>query len=533
MGSPAVGQSYKRYNGGDTFDAIVVGSGIGGLACAQLLAEHGVKKVLVVERHYTAGGFTHTFKRPGYEWDVGVHYIGDVGDRRFATRRMFDALSGERLEWAPMPDAYDRIVLGDNAYELVAGREAHRERLESYFPGESAAISRHLELVREVARSASGFFAEKAVPAPIAFIAGRFMRRRFLRLATRTTRDVLEQLTDNQRLVAVLTGQFGDYGLPPGESSFAAHAVVTRHYLNGGFYPVGGAGEIATQVVRELERSGGTLLVNAEVARIVVEGSRAVGVEMADGRVLRAPVVVSDAGAANTCNRLLAEVGRPLARLRRDVASIGPAAAHVCLYVGCRASDEELGTEATNLWIYPDERHDENVSRFLRDPDAPLPLVYISFPSRKDPSFSKRYPGRATIEVLTLASYDWFGKWEQLPWRRRSDEYEALKQRFTERLLDVLYKYVPGVRGRVDHCELSTPLSTRTFTNYARGEIYGLNHSPERFRARSLRPGTPIRGLYLTGQDVCTCGVAGAMFGGLLTASAILGKNLTTKVLKR
>jgi all-trans-retinol 13,14-reductase len=85
---------------------------------------------------------------------------------------------------------------------------------------------------------------------------------------------------------------------------------------------------------------------------------------------------------------------------------------------------------------------------------------------------------------------------------------------------------VPQVRGKVDHAELSTPLSTRHFANYSRGELYGLAHTPTRFRQRFLRPQTPIRNLFLTGQDVTVCGVAGAMAGGVLCASAILGRNL-------
>ena len=85
---------------------------------------------------------------------------------------------------------------------------------------------------------------------------------------------------------------------------------------------------------------------------------------------------------------------------------------------------------------------------------------------------------------------------------------------------------IQGVLGGLRVQEVSTPLSTRHFANYERGEIYGLAHSPERFAARWLRPRTPIRGLWLTGQDVATCGVAGAMAAGYLTASAMLRRNL-------
>jgi all-trans-retinol 13,14-reductase len=90
--------------------------------------------------------------------------------------------------------------------------------------------------------------------------------------------------------------------------------------------------------------------------------------------------------------------------------------------------------------------------------------------------------------------------------------------------------HVPAVRGKLDFTELSTPLSTRHFMNYQHGEAYGLSATPARFGLRCLTPQTSIRNLYLTGQDVCILGVTGAMVGGVLTASAILQKNLMAVV---
>src|SRR5262245_57046768 len=117
------GRVYRRGLATGPFDAIVVGSGIGGLATAALLARAG-RRVLVLERHYVAGGFTHTFRRPGYEWDVGVHYVGEVHRTRSLLRSLFDDVSEGRLQWARMADVYDRIVVGDSAYDLVAERPA-------------------------------------------------------------------------------------------------------------------------------------------------------------------------------------------------------------------------------------------------------------------------------------------------------------------------------------------------------------------------------------------------------------------------
>jgi len=137
---------YKRLNG--PYDAIVIGSGIGGLTAAASLSEMG-KKVLVLEQHYTAGGFTHAYARKGYEWDVGVHYIGDVGYPTMG-RKLFDFVSAGNLKWAAMDKNYDRIFLGDETYNLVAGKAAFAEQIKQYFPDEQDAIDQYLKMVSEV-----------------------------------------------------------------------------------------------------------------------------------------------------------------------------------------------------------------------------------------------------------------------------------------------------------------------------------------------------------------------------------------------
>ena len=97
-------------------------------------------------------------------------------------------------------------------------------------------------------------------------------------------------------------------------------------------------------------------------------------------------------------------------------------------------------------------------------------------------------------------------------------------------MLEKVYEYLPQLKGKVDYYELSSPLTTRHFVNYEHGEIYGLDHTPERFDASFLRARTPVKKLFLTGQDLVTCGVGGALASGMLTASAILGKDLSKRL---
>jgi all-trans-retinol 13,14-reductase len=233
---------------------------------------------------------------------------------------------------------------------------------------------------------------------------------------------------------------------------------------------------------------------------------------------------VSDAGVHNTFEKLLG----PDAAVR-ERGAFGPlrrSVGHMCLYLGLDRTAQELDLPKANYWLYPDEHHERNVDAFVQDPDAPFPVVYVSFPSAKDPTFAERYPGRSTIDVITLAPYAWFERWDGSRWHHRGGDYEALKRRFTERLLEHLYRWVPQARGHIVHEELSTPLTTKHFAAWAQGELYGLDHDPRRFLERRLRPRTSVRGLYLTGQDVCSAGVGGALMGGVLCASAMLGKSM-------
>jgi all-trans-retinol 13,14-reductase len=210
-----------------------------------------------------------------------------------------------------------------------------------------------------------------------------------------------------------------------------------------------------------------------------------------------------------------------------------PSTAHLCLYVGLNKTAQQLRLPKANHWIFPPcYDHDANMAAYLRDDKAPLPLCYISFPGDRDPDFERRYPGKSTIEVIALVPYEAFSRWEGTRWNKRGGDYEEYKARLSERLLEQLYLAEPQVKGALAYHELSTPLTTRHFANFRRGEMYGLAHDPQRFMAPYLRTHTPFRKLYLTGADVLTCGLAGATIGGVIAATAALKRNVAETALK-
>src|SRR5436190_9696662 len=119
---------YTSYSPGKKYDAIVIGSGLGGLTTAALLAKEK-KKVLVLERHYEPGGFTHTFKRKKFSWDVGVHYVGQVSDKDASLKKAFDYITDYQLKWEPMDDVYDTAIIAGDHYQFLSGKENQLNQL--------------------------------------------------------------------------------------------------------------------------------------------------------------------------------------------------------------------------------------------------------------------------------------------------------------------------------------------------------------------------------------------------------------------
>lgn len=516
-----IGRRYRPTRLASSYDAIVIGSGMGGLTTAAFLSELGWR-VCVLEQHYTAGGYTHSFERHGYEWDPGVHYIGDVGAET-STKKMFDFVSDGKLKWAPMDAEYDRFYVGDKVFSAIAGKQEFRDNLVQRFPNEEQAIDAYLKLLGKVGKAITALGMERVLRPWQRALMWPYLRYLKPKWAYQNTYEVLSGLTEDQDLIAVLCGQWGDMGLPPKRSVFLMHAMIARHYLHGGFYPVGGSWQIAKNIIPKIQRAGGEVFTYASVEQILVHDGKVTGVQMADGHQIECGQVISSAGTSNTFERLLPEDVVGKMGYARESANVQPSFAHLGVYIGLKHTAEELGLPKTNFWIYPGNDYDAAVDTFVADENAEFPVVYVSFPSAKDPDYLNRHPGTATIEIVAPAPFEWFEQWQDSTWGKRGETYDAFKAKLGERLMACLYEKLPQVEGKVDYYEVSTPQSTNWFSAYQRGELYGLDHTAARLRQHWLGPRTPVKGLWMTGQDTLTCGVTGAMMSGVLTVTAMVG----------
>ena len=479
---------------GNEYDAIIIGSGLGGLSCAAAFARQGFRP-LVIEQHDKPGGYATAFTRPGgFRFDVSLHSTS-VGERS----GIYNLIGGfpeiTEPEFLLHPTLF-RAIYPDHDIR-VAQRDlpGYVKTVTDLFPDEKEGIA--------------GLFADMGGLAQdiqrLSSAHGNVDMSRFAqdfpslaRLYNKTWGEMVQVRIRDSKLRAILSGQWGYYGLPPSRLSCFYYALPFMGYLTqGGFYPKGRSQDISNSFVRYIEGHGGTVFLNTKVNRILLKGDAATGVVTADGKEFTSKVVVSNANPFETFRTMLPEQKFTTAYEEKwKLYSVSLSCFQV--FLGLKEDIvRKAGLTDSEIFVEPSYDPEAGYASALRA-DVEHGGMGVTLYDNIDRAYSPA--GKNTVNILTLQGYEPWDRFEKDYAAGNKSEYNKQKARMADVLIQrVEQKLLPGLTKAIEVKEIATPLTNVRYTRTHRGAIYGWDQTVN--NSGSLRVGhtTPIRNLYLAG----------------------------------
>ena len=478
----------------DQFDAVIIGSGLGGLSCAAAFARQGFKP-LVVEKHNRPGGYATTFKRPGgFVFDVSLHSTTvRERDGRYNLIQGFPEITD--VEFTPHPNLY-RVIYPD--YDI----RVPQRNLEEYIHILNGLFPEEIEGIRGIFDDMQGLSGdiERISSAGHEVDMGRFSVDfpYLFKCYSKTWGEVVDERIINPKLKAIISAQWGYYGLPPSRLSSFYYALPAIGYLQGGgYYPRGKSQKISDALVQFIEEHGGRVMLETRVEQILTKDQTAYGVRTDNGAEYTGKVVISNANAYDTFHKMLGEevyLDDYLAKL--DTFSVSLSSFQI--FLGLK--EDLVGKSGIiDSEIFYESGYDMDVNyhnaKVANVENSGLGLtLYDNIYQGYSPQ------GKNTLNIIALQGYDHWQKFETDYFRGEKTAYRREKERMADILIERIEKtLLPGLSKAIEVKEIGTPLTNIRYTGNYRGAIYGWDQTLNNSGQNRLPHKTPIKNLYLSG----------------------------------
>ena len=476
------------------FDAVIIGSGLGGLSCAAAFARQGFKP-LVIEQHNIPGGYATTFKRPGgFVFDVSLHST-TVGERDGIHNLIPGFPEIKDVEFAPHHNLY-RVIYPEHDISVpMKDLPVYIRTLVGHFPAEKQGIEEIFKdmqgLLRDINKisGVQGQVDMSTFPKEYPFLFNAF---------NKTWGDMLDVRIKDTKLKAIISSLWGYYGLPPSKLSSYYYALPTIGYLNdGGYYPRGKSQKISDAFVTFIEGHGGKVLLRKRVEQILVKNNTAYGVKTADGNTYTGKVVVSNANAYDTFHSMI-EKKESMKRLYDRMEKFSVSLSSFLVFLGLEKDlIGEIGIKDTEIFYNTGYDIEADYKACLLA-DFNNPGYGLTLYDNLYEGYSPE--GKNTIGIIVLQGYDHWEKYAKDYWDGNKEEYRKEKERMADILINkVEDTFLPGLSDAIAVKEIGTPLTNIRYTRNYRGAIYGWDQTVDNSGNRRFPNRTPIKNLYLSG----------------------------------
>ncbi len=481
---------------------VVIGSGLGGLSAASILARCGYD-VTVVEQQSRPGGCLQCFSRAGVRFETGMHYIGSAlpGQPLHQLMQLYEL--NDKLNLVALDhEGYDIINIAGQEFPIANGRDGFIDALAQYFPAEKDNLNRYFNAVETVASALT-----------LGNLTGGFNANALRAAQYHTTAldSVVDSMFTDPLLRKVVVGNMPLYAGVKGRTPFSQHAFIHDFYNQSAFRICGGSDAIATELIRNIERYGSRLLTSAKATRIITDQSKAAAVEINGNETLPADIVV----AAIHPSPLIDLLGdTPLLRpvFKRRMQSLPASLSVFSLYL--KFKPDTIKYRNNNYYAY---RNDPWSCQELDSDGLHQGYLYMHFCDRPRQEFAN-----AGV-LIAYMPYELVAPWKGTPINRRGDNYRQLMDLYARKLIQRAAEDFPELPDSIEQYYTSSPLTYEDYTSTPQGAMYGVAKDVTLGAAGRVSHVTRIPNLFLAGQNVNSHGMLGVLIGTTLTAADIIG----------